>query len=108
FKCAVVSGHYHLNAFSKLDVSGNVCRTEVELRLVAREERCVTAAFFLLKYVDLALEVLVRRDASRLRQYLSALNVILACAAEKYAYVVSRFCIVKDLAEHFKAGRYCL
>ncbi|MEK0452244.1 MAG: hypothetical protein AGIKBDMD_00170 [Synergistaceae bacterium] len=65
-------------------------------------------ALFLLKYVDLALEVLVRRDASGFRQYLSALHVVLAYSAEKYSYVVSRFCVVKDLAEHLKAGRYCL
>jgi len=107
FKCAVVSRHYHFYAFSKLYLSGDVCRTEVELRLVSREERCVTSAFFFFEDVDFADEVGMRMDGSRFGEDLAAFDVVFACAAEEYSNVVSGFGVVKCLAEHFKAGGYC-
>ena len=43
----VVSRHYHFNTGGQLDSACYVCCTDVELRSVTLEERCVTSAFFL-------------------------------------------------------------
>ena len=52
----VVAGHAHLNAFGQRDDAGNVGGTEVELRTIVVEERGMTAAFFLLQDVNMAIE----------------------------------------------------
>ena len=81
FEGAVVARHYHFDALGKLDLAGDVGGTEVELRLISAEERRVASAFFFLQDVNLALEVRMRLDASRLREDLSALDVFFAYAA---------------------------
>ena len=48
----VVSGHNHFNPFRKLNHSGYVCGSEVELGTIAVEERGMAAAFFL-AYINL-------------------------------------------------------
>jgi hypothetical protein len=69
--------------------AGDVGGADVELRAVVGEERRVTAALFLLEDVDLALELLVRGDAARLREHLAALDVVLLDAAQEAADVVA-------------------
>src|SRR3990167_668398 len=61
----VVAGHDHFNTGLKLYRTRHVGRAEVELGLVAFEERRMTAALFLRKDVDLALELLVRSEERR-------------------------------------------
>jgi len=58
----VVTRHDHLNTFRQLTASGDVCRTEVELRTVTGKERGVTTTLFLAQHIDLALKLGVRRD----------------------------------------------
>ena len=58
----VVARHAHLCAFWKVKIACYVCCSEVELRSVSVEERCVAAALFLLKYVYLSLELCMRMD----------------------------------------------
>ncbi len=89
FKRSVVAGHYHFNALRELDVSGNVCRSEVELRLIASEERCMTSALFLFEDITLAFELGVRSNCAGLCENLTALNLVFVNAAKEYAYVVS-------------------
>jgi hypothetical protein len=83
--------------------AGHVGRAHVELRAVVREERRVTAALFLLEDVDLAHELLVRRDRARLAEDLPALDVRALDAAEEDADVLARAALVEDLAEHLDA-----
>src|SRR5574338_499005 len=100
----VVARHDHLGAFRQRDRTGHVRRTEVELRTVVVEERRVAAAFLLRQHVDLAGEVRVRRDRTRLAQNLAALDVFTLRATQQHADVVARLTLVKQLAEHFHAG----
>src|SRR5437763_1772071 len=72
----VVARHHHLRALGERAQARDVRRPEVELRPVPLEERRVPSALLLLQDVDLALEVLVRRDAPRLRQHLTALDLL--------------------------------
>src|SRR5205085_400730 len=81
-----------------------VRRTEVELRAVSVEERGVTTALFLRQDVDLSLELRVRRDRARLRQDLTALDVLALNTAEQKADVVARLTLIEELAEHLDAG----
>ena len=71
----VVAGHNHFNAFRQFDRAGNVSCTEVELRTIALEERCMTAAFFLGQNVNLGIEVSVGVDGTGLCQNLTTLNL---------------------------------
>ncbi len=58
----VVTGHYHVHAFRKLNLTGYVERTEVELRTVFVVERSVPTSLVFLQDVDLSLEFGVRSD----------------------------------------------
>ena len=55
----VVARHYHFYSVWQVNVTGNVCGTEVELWAVTVEEWRVTATFVLAKNVYLTLEVFV-------------------------------------------------
>src|SRR5205823_5839381 len=79
-----------------------------ELRPVPLEERSVATTLLFLEDVDLAHEVLVRRDAARLRQNLSALDVLALGPTEQRPDVVARPTFVQQLAEHLDAGDHRL
>ena len=100
----VVARHDHLRALGQVGDAGHVGRAEVELRPVAREERRVAAALFLLEDVDLGLELGVRGDRARLAEHLPALDLLALDAAEETADVVAGLALVEDLAEHLHAG----
>ncbi len=53
----VVARHNHFGALGQVSNTGDVGGAEVELRTIAFEERCVTAAFFLSQDVNLTLEL---------------------------------------------------
>ena len=84
-----VARHDHLYLFRQGDLAGDVGRADVELRLVAGEERRVAATFFLLQDVDFSFEFGVRLDGARLGENLAAGDVVLGSAAEEEPGVVS-------------------
>ena len=86
--------------------SRHVRRPEVELRPVAREERRVPSAFFLRQHIRFRLELRVRRDRARLRDYLSALDVLALHSAQQQPDVVSRHAFVQQLLEHLHARHH--
>src|SRR5256714_10783138 len=100
----VVARHHHLDAFRQRDRPGDVRRAEVELRAIVREEWRVAAAFVLVQDVYLGQEVRVGRDAARLGQHLTPLDVLLLGATQEHADVVARPPLVEKLAEHLDAG----
>src|SRR3954468_11690259 len=95
----VVARHDHLLALRQLHRAGHVRRAEVELRAIVVEERRVTAAFVLRQHVDLCLELRVRRDRARLRQDLTALDVLALDTAKQRACVVAGVREVEGLLE---------
>src|SRR5882724_12965427 len=96
----VVTGHDHLDALGQLDGAGDVGRSHVELGAVVGEKRRVPSAFFLLQHVDLAVELLVRRDGPRLGENLTALDLLFLDASQEAPHVVARLTLVEQLAEH--------
>src|SRR5690606_30178454 len=102
----VVTRHHHLGAFGQRDRTGHVRRAEVELRTVVGEERGVTTTLFLAQHVDLAREVRVRGDGTRLAQHLTTLDRLALGAAQQHADVVTGLTLVEQLAEqlHARAG----
>src|SRR5262245_20782518 len=96
----VVARHDDLLALRDLDRAGDVGRAEVELRPVAVEERRVAPALFLREDVYLRVELRVRRDRARLREHLSALDLLALDAAQERARVVARLGEVERLVEH--------
>src|SRR5579862_2388695 len=103
FHLYVVARHDHFHARRQLRDARDIRRTEVELRTIAVEERCVTTALFLAQYIYLGLELFVRLDGSRLGQYLAALDAFLFNTAQQQANVVTGFGLIEDLAKHFNA-----
>src|ERR1700693_3119430 len=108
FAADVVAGHHHLDALRQLHVAGYVRGTEVKLWTVAREKRGVTAAFFLGQHVGFRFELGVRRDRTRLANYLAALHIFFFCAAQQQTYVIARETFVQQLAKHFHASDHLL
>src|SRR5437763_7429857 len=104
----VVSRHHHLRALGQRHQTGHVRRAEVELRPVPLEERSVATTLLFLEDVDLAHEVLVRRDAARLRKNLAALDVLALGPAEQRPDVVAGPTLVEQLPEHLHAGDHRL
>src|SRR5271166_6205836 len=94
----VVAGHDHLDAVGQLGHAGDVGRTEVELRPVAREEGGVASALLRLEHVDLGLELGVRCDGAGLAQHLAALDLLALGASQEAADVVAGLALVEDLA----------
>src|SRR5229473_8070531 len=99
----VVARHYHLAALWQLRHARYVRRPEIELGTVALEEWRMPPAFFFAQYVNLALELLVRLDRSRLRHYLPSLHVVFFNSAQQQAHVVACTPFVQQLLEHFHA-----
>src|SRR5581483_2401595 len=104
----VVARHDHLLALGKLHRARHVRRAEVELRAVVVEERSVAAAFVLRQHVHLGLELRVGRDRARLREHLSALDLLALHAAQKGAGVVAGLREVERLLEHLETGDHGL
>src|SRR3984893_9012198 len=108
FAADVVAGHHHLDALRQFHVAGSVRGAEVKLWTVAGEKRCVKPAFFLGQHVRFSFELGVRRDRTRLANYLAALHIFFFRAAQQQTYVIARETFVQQLAKHFHAGNYFL
>ena len=81
FHLHVVTRHHHLGALRQLHRARYIRRAKVKLRSISLEKRRVTAAFFLRQDIHLRLELGMRRNRSRLRQYLPALYLFTLGAA---------------------------
>src|SRR5436305_1336928 len=71
----VVPWHHHLYPFRQLDRSRHVRCAYIELRSIPIEEGSVASALFFGEHIHLRLKVLVRLDAARLGQHLTALDI---------------------------------
>src|SRR5712691_3496400 len=104
----VVARHHHLHSRRQMRHSRHIRRSEVELRPVAREERRVPPAFFLRQHIGLCLELRVRRDAPRPRDYLPPLDVLALYSPEQQPHVVACCPFVQQLLEHLHPRHYRL
>ena len=100
----VIAGLAHLNVSGKLNVSGNVGSSEVELGSVTGEEGLLTAAFLLGQNVNLSLELGVGVNGTGLAEDLSSLDLVLLNTTEQSTDVVTSFCGIHELVEHFDTG----
>src|SRR3954469_25819768 len=103
----VLARSHELAALRQLHHARYVSRAEIELRPIARDERGVAPALFLLQAVDLGLVLRVRRDRAGLAEHLAALDLLPLGAAEQTADVVARAPLVEDFPEHLDAGDDC-
>ena len=100
----VVARHNHFNVSRQFDGTGNVGRSEVELRTISVEERGVTSAFLFLQDVNLSAELGVRIDGAGFSKNLTSLNTLTIDTTEKCADVIASVSLVEELSEHFKTG----
>ncbi|OAQ19774.1 hypothetical protein TDIS_2134 [Thermosulfurimonas dismutans] len=61
-----------------------------------------------LQNIYLSLELRMRRDAPRLRQYLTTLHLILTYSPQKHPYIVSRQRLIQNLPKHLHTGSHRL
>src|SRR3546814_1547907 len=80
----------------------DVSRPEEELRPIFAEERLVTPTLSLSQHIHLTLELLMRRDRTRLAQHLTPLDLLLLRTPKKSTDVVTRLPLIKQLPEHLK------
>ncbi len=88
--------------------SRHVRRAEVKLWTIPGKERRVSSAFFLRQHIRFGLELRVRGNRTRLRDYLAALNVLALNSAQQQPNVVSRRAFVQQLLEHLDARHHRL
>src|SRR5580704_16498954 len=104
----VVARHHHLGPRRQLRHSRHVRGPEIKLRPIALEKRRMPPAFVLAQYVDLTLELLVRRDRPRLGHHLPALHVVFFYAAQQQPHVIPCTRFIQQLLEHFHARHHRL
>ncbi len=100
----VVAGHAHFCAFRKSDNASDVSCSEIELRSVVVEERCMTAAFILGQNVNLSGELVVAGNRTRLSNNLSTDDTRTVNTTKQNADVVAGFRLIQQLVEHFQHG----
>ena len=100
----VVARHAHLSSSRKLAYAGNVSCSEVELRTIVVEERCVTAALVLGQNVYLSGKLVVALNRAGLAQTLSSLDLSSLNTTQKCADVVAGLSLIKKLTEHLDTG----
>ncbi len=105
--CYVVAWHDHLSTFRQRAHTGDVCRTEVELRAIVGEERRMTATFIFGQDIGLSFEILVRLDRTSVAQDLATLYVFTTDTTDQRADIVTSSALVEQLAEHFNPSNRC-
>ena len=88
----VVARHAHLCTFRKLANACNVCCSEVELRTIVVEERCMTAALVFSKNVNLSCEFLVAGYGTRFNKTLTSLDLCSLNTTKKSTDVAGSLC----------------
>ena len=96
----VITRHAHLYSLWKIALTCNVCCSEVELRSVVVEERCMTSTLVLGKDINLTLEVLMACYCARLAENLSSLDLVTVDTTEKSSDVITSLSLIKKLTEH--------
>src|ERR1700733_6223411 len=86
----IISGHYHFNAFGRIHRTRHIGGPKVKLRTIPSQERRMSASFILCRYILLAFEPGVWRDAPGLRQHLPTRDLFAFDAAEKQSDIVAR------------------
>lgn len=100
----VIARHTHFDTFGQRQASGHVRRAEVELRLVAAEERGVPSAFVLRQDVNVSFELGVRGDATGLSKNLAAFDAVTFDTAKQSSDVVAGFSRFAGLLELLDTG----
>src|SRR5699024_5279366 len=98
--CNVISRHAHLCAFRKLADTCYLCCSEVELRTIIVEERCMTATLILCQDVNLACEFFMAFYCTRFDQTLSSFDLCSLDTTKQSTDVITCTSLVEQLTEH--------
>src|SRR5699024_10943753 len=100
----VIARHAHFCSFRKSDHTCNVCCSEVELRTIVVEERCMTATLVLCQNVYLSGKFGVAGNGSRFSKNLSSFDLVSLNTTKKCTDVITGLSLVKKLTEHLDTG----
>src|SRR5699024_2080524 len=104
----VIARHYHVYAVWKLNDTSYVRCTEIKLWAIVIKECCMTSTFSFRYYVYFSLEFFMRLIETRCSKNLTAFYIFAFYTTEQCTDVVTSFCIVKKLTEHFNTRYSCL
>ena len=96
----VITRHAHLCALWKLANTSNISCSEIELRTIVCEERCMTATFILRKNVNLCCKLLVNLYRTRLADNLTSFDLVTVDTTKKKTNVITSLSLIKSLTEH--------
>src|SRR5689334_13233515 len=82
-KINVITWHYHFSTFRKSNNTSYVSCSEVELRLVSREEWAMTTTFILAQNIGFALELFMWFNRARFSNDHTTFNIFLLSTAKK-------------------------
>src|SRR5690606_15823858 len=84
----VVTRHYHLPSFFQVDLTCNVCGSQVELWPVLVVERSVTSTFFFFQDIHLSFEFSVRSDRTCFSDNHTSLDIGFLDTSQQQTYVI--------------------
>src|SRR4030042_418492 len=83
--------------------TGNIGRSEIKLRPIAREEWCMTAAFFFCQNIDFGMKLRMRSYGTRRCNNLPSSKILLFHASQKHPNIITCQTFVKRFVEHLYA-----
>ena len=96
----VITRHAHLGTSREFANACNVSCSEVELRTIVVEERCMTAALVFCQNVNLSCEFLMALYRTRFYKTLTSLDISSLNTTKQSADVVTSLSLIQELTEH--------
>ena len=100
----VITRHAHLSTSREFANACNVSCSEVELRTIVVEERCMTAALVFCQNVNLSCEFLMALYRTRFYKTLTSLDISSLNTTKQSADVVTSLSLIQELTEHLDTG----
>ena len=96
----VITRHAHLGTSREFANACNVSCSEVELRTIVVEERCMTAALVFCQNVNLSCKFLMALYRTRFYKTLTSLDISSLNTTKQSADVVTSLSLIQELTEH--------
>ena len=96
----VVARHAHLCSFGKRDNAGYVSCSEVELRTIIVEERCMTSTLILGQYVYLSCKLGMALNGTGFAENLSSFDFLSLDTTKQSTDVITSLSLIQKLTEH--------
>ena len=104
----VITRHAHLGTSREFANACNVSCSEVELRTIVVEERCMTATLVFCQNVNLSCKFLMALYRTRFYKTLTSLDLCSLNTTKQSADVITSLSLIQELTEHLDTSYNCL